>query len=167
MKLNLWCWKKIKEGYINCDMLKLEWVDVVHNLDQYPYPFEEGVIEEIFADQVVEHLTDLIKFMEEVHRMLKLWWTIEIRVPYYTSPWSFSDPTHKQFFTYHTFNYFTEDFDYNFYTSVRFKIISRELTFPKWFGLLWYIFNKCPLFYQKFLPFIIPAWWISYILQKD
>ena len=39
-KLHLGCGKVIKKGFINLDSVKLKGVDVVHNLDVYPWPFK-------------------------------------------------------------------------------------------------------------------------------
>ncbi len=70
MKLNLGCGKDIKEGYINLDKWALGEVDVVHNLNLFPYPFKDNIFDEILCSHLLEHVNDLIKVMEELHRML-------------------------------------------------------------------------------------------------
>ena len=40
-RLNIGCGKKNKNGYINLDLLKLPNVDVVHDLNQFPWPFKK------------------------------------------------------------------------------------------------------------------------------
>lgn len=167
MKLNLWCWNKPKKGYINLDIVPLKWVDIVHNLETYPYPFKDNELDNIFADNILEHISDLVKFMEESNRILVNKWTIDIIVPFYTSSWAFADPTHKRFFTYNSFDYFTKDFDYNFYTNVRFKILDRKIIFTKKLKLFEFIFNKIPNIYQSFFAYIIPASWIIFKLEKN
>lgn len=62
-KLHLGCGEDIKEGYINLDFLKMDGVDVVHNLNKFPYPFEDNQFDEVYASHILEHLDDLAKVM--------------------------------------------------------------------------------------------------------
>lgn len=97
-----------KPGWVNLDIVPCKGVDVVHDLNVFPYPFSKGSVRYIMAKHILEHLTDLVKAMDEVHRILKPGGKIEIIVPYYKHKNAFSDPTHKQFFTEHTMDYFIE-----------------------------------------------------------
>ena len=97
-KLNLGCGKKIKQGYINLDNKFFRGVDVIHDLDKYPYPFKDDYFDYVLCDNVLEHLDNLIKTMEELHRITKKNGTIEIIVPYFSSIGAFQDPTHRHFF---------------------------------------------------------------------
>ena len=128
-KLNLGCGKKIKEDYINLDIKALPGVDVVHDLNKFPYPFDDDRFEYILCDNILEHLDNLIGVTEELWRISKKNGIIEVIVPYFSSLGAFQDPTHKHFFTLRTFDYFTENFEYNFYTSVRLKIEEKNLFF--------------------------------------
>tara|TARA_B110000027_G_C15858139_1_gene185705 strand:- start:98 stop:223 length:126 start_codon:yes stop_codon:yes gene_type:complete len=40
-------WKKEKKGFIGVGILKLEGVDIVHDLNHTPCPFENNVTDEI------------------------------------------------------------------------------------------------------------------------
>ena len=70
-RLNIGCGKKNKNGYINLDLLKLPNVDVVHDLNQFPWPFKKNEFDEILCDNVLEHLNDTIKPIEELWRITK------------------------------------------------------------------------------------------------
>jgi predicted SAM-dependent methyltransferase len=63
MKLNLGCGLKRIEGFTGVDIIKTPAVDVVHNLDVFPYPFADNSAEEIIMDNVLEHLDDVIKVL--------------------------------------------------------------------------------------------------------
>ena len=73
-KLNIGCFNDVREGYINLDKEKAEGVDVVHDLEVFPYKdFEENQFEEILALSVIEHIDSnkTIKVFEELHRISK------------------------------------------------------------------------------------------------
>ena len=65
-KLNLGCGKDIKKGYINIDQSKLDGVDVVHDLNKYPWPFPKNYFDEVYARDAIEHLKDIFKVMNEI-----------------------------------------------------------------------------------------------------
>ena len=113
-KLQLGCGKKPLAEYINLDIEQYAWVDVVHDLDKYPWPFEDNRFEEIFANSVLEHIGDLIKCFGEMHRILKPGGILRGGVPWYNYAGAFGDPTHKHFFTKTTFHYLTKESAYSY-----------------------------------------------------
>ncbi len=159
-KLNIGCGKDIKKGYVNLDSVKLPGVDVVHNLDKYPWPFKDNTFEEFNCDNVLEHLDSIVKPMEEIWRISKNKGKVIINVPIFPSIWAMVDPTHKQFFTYMTFNYFRPEDSLNYYSKARFNIVKRKIIFHKWLFPLTWFFNlseQMQKFYTIFLSFTIPA----------
>ena len=56
LKIDFGCGKSKKDGFIGVDILKLDEVDVVHDLNKKPYPFKDNVATEIYMDNVLEHL---------------------------------------------------------------------------------------------------------------
>lgn len=96
VKLNLGCGAFKKEGYVNldcCDSLK---PDVVHDLNKFPYPFENNRFEFIEADHVLEHLSDPFGAMKELNRILKAGGELIIKVPHFSR--GFMHPGHKRGF---------------------------------------------------------------------
>lgn len=164
-KLNLGCGRKIDPAAVNLDFFNFEGVDVVHNLNIFPYPFSDNTFEHIYCDNVMEHLDDIIKVMEELHRILKPGGKAEIIVPYFSSIGAFKDPTHKHHFTMESFNYFTEEAYYNFYSKARYKIVERRLIFSPRLKLLELLFNPFWKQYQKIFSYLIPAATIRFRLQ--
>ncbi|MDO8667787.1 MAG: methyltransferase domain-containing protein [bacterium] len=126
-KINLGCGDKKNPGFIGVDRIKTAAADIVHDLDIMPYPFDDNSVDEVIADNILEHLTDVIAVMEELRRICKNGAIIKISLPYYKSSGAFSDPTHKHFFTENSFQYFSPDHEYHFYTKAKFKVLKVKL----------------------------------------
>ncbi len=158
-KLNLGCGPDIKKGYVNLDVVKLKGIDVVHDLNKFPYPFKENEFDEVYTSHVLEHLDDLVKVMSELKRICKKGAKIYIRVPHFSCGVSYRDPTHKRLFSYFTFDYFTEEC---FYGLPKFNIVNRKLNFTRWaFTFLNKVFNPIinvnPGIYERFFCWILPC----------
>lgn len=167
-KLNLGCGKDIIEGYVNLDSIKLPKVDVVHNLNKYPWPFKDSTFEEVYCDNVLEHLDSIIQPAEEIWRVSKPGAKVIIKVPIFPGIGAAADPTHKQFFTYTTFNYFRPEDKLNYYSKARFRIVRRKIVFHQYLKPLTWFFNlseKMQKFWNTFLSFIIPAYSLYFELE--
>ena len=70
--------------------------DVLADLDRFPYPFADSSFDRLTAIHVIEHVDDVIRTMEEFHRLVRAGGTVRIETPHYTDFSSFCDPTHKQ-----------------------------------------------------------------------
>ena len=55
-KLNVGCGANIKTGWINMDCVELPGVDVVHDIENLPLPFEDEEFDEIRCDNILEHI---------------------------------------------------------------------------------------------------------------
>ena len=95
-KLNLGCGAFRKEGYINLDCRDHLKPDILHDLDNIPYPFPDNSFELIEADHVLEHLSDPFRVMMELHRMLAPGGSAIIKVPHFSR--GFTHPEHKRGF---------------------------------------------------------------------
>ena len=98
MKLNLGCGNKIYDGYVNVDKFDLYNVDIKHDLEQFPYPFDDNSVEEIILSHVLEHIGKdpeiFIKILKEFYRICKNQALIKILVPHPRHDDFVSDPTH-------------------------------------------------------------------------
>lgn len=167
-KLNAGCGKDIKKGYINLDSAKLPGVDVVHNLDKYPWPFRENSFDEVYCDNVLEHLGSITKPAEEIWRISRNHAKVIVKVPIFPSNYAAADPTHKQFFTYTTFNYFRPEDRLNYYSKARFKIKNRKIVFHPYLKLMTLFFNSSELIqkvWNTFLYSLFPAQFIHFELE--
>ncbi len=134
--LEIGCGLKPREGAINVDKLDLPGVDIVWDLEKFPYPFNNNIFDEIYAHDIIEHLDDIIGVMEELYRILKPGGKVYIHSTYSKNDESFRDPTHKHFFTLDSFDYFDPSTptgkDYSFYTKARFRILKKYLDGGNW-----------------------------------
>lgn len=105
MRVNLGSGGSPMKGWVNLDIAAIPGVDVVHDLDDAPWPFTDNSVTQIEAKDVFEHVTDAILFMKECHRILGNGNLLHIRTPHYLSIDAFTDPTHKRFPTQYTFDY--------------------------------------------------------------
>lgn len=109
VKLDLACGtNKVAPDFIGIDKRQLEGIDKVMDLEEYPWDIEDESVDEIFCSHYVQYTSDLIKFMDEVYRILKPGGTIKIVAPYYTSMRAIQDPTHKRNICEATFLYFNK-----------------------------------------------------------
>ena len=108
LKIDLACGQNKQEGFFGVDIAPGENVDAVVDLEQFPWPIESDSVEEIFCSHYVEHTSDLIKFMDEVYRILKPGGKIKVIAPYYNSIRCWQDPTHKRAISEATFFYFNK-----------------------------------------------------------
>ena len=126
-KLHLGAGTKILSGYINHDLVPLTGIDLVHDLESYPWPLEDNSIDEIIAENILEHIDNIVRFMEEIHRITRMGAIIKIDVPYWNSWEAITDPTHKSIFNEYTFDFFDPNKDRcknrPYYTKARFNIL--------------------------------------------
>ncbi|TXH58134.1 MAG: methyltransferase domain-containing protein [Desulfurellales bacterium] len=80
MKLNLGCGKHRLDGFVNVDLTGSD-QDV--DLSVFPWPWEDGTVEEIVASHVLEHFSKEggRTFIEECHRVLSEGGVLHIAVP--------------------------------------------------------------------------------------
>lgn len=107
-KLDLACGQNKTEGYFGIDLVPGDKVDAAVDLEVFPWPIETGSAEDIVCNHYIEHTSDIIKFMEEVNRILKPGGKIKFVAPYYNSIRCWQDPTHKRAINEATFLYFNK-----------------------------------------------------------
>lgn len=126
-KLNLGCGQFPKIGYVNIDIDPRSKADVTWDLELIPYPFSDQQFEIIEAHHVLEHLSNPIAVMGELHRILKPNGILTVRTPHFSRGFTHWD--HKRGFDV-TFPYY---FDPKFpgYTGIHFQSIRTKLV---WFA---------------------------------
>lgn len=96
IKLDIACGQNKREGFMGVDIAPGPGVDVVWDLEQYPWPFKDNSVKEAYVSHYAEHTKDLMKFMNEIYRICEDGAKVTILGPYYTSIRCWQDPTHTR-----------------------------------------------------------------------
>jgi hypothetical protein len=98
MRLNLGCGFDIKEGYVNVDMDLHKGVDLLWDLENFPYPWDDDSVEEIRMHHILEHLgqtpDQYYRIWKEIYRICKKDAEIHIVVPHPRHADFLGDPSH-------------------------------------------------------------------------
>jgi SAM-dependent methyltransferase len=125
-------------GSIGIDRNPRTKADVLCELDHFPYPFRDNSFDSVRAIHVIEHVSDVIRAMEEFHRVLRPGGRLILATPHYTDFSSFCDPTHRWHLNSFSFRYFGEDnAGFGYYSACRFREISvrvKLLALWRWLG---------------------------------
>ena len=120
--LDVGCGVNKTEGAIGLDNNPRTAADVIHDLGEFPYPFDDNEFDLVVASHVVEHVPDVMAFIGELHRVSKNGGTIRLLTPHYTNPDWPNDPTHRNHINSYTFNTFLPGRQvFDFYTDIELK----------------------------------------------
>jgi SAM-dependent methyltransferase len=160
--LALGCGTEKPDGFYGVDIVETEEVDLVQDLDEPGWDLPTNHFSTIRAIDLFEHLENPIQFMEELYRIAKPEANILIQGPHISSD-NWHDPTHQRLLGSRTFEHFTEDTRFDFYSEARFEVIDFEITF-EWFQrplykkISKYIANNYPNLYERyFFKNLFPA----------
>jgi len=110
MKLDIACGQNKQKGFKGVDIAPGEGVDFVVDLEKFPWEsFKDNSIEEIHCSHYIEHVPDLMKFMDEIWRICENDAKVTFIAPYHASIRAWQDPTHKRAISEATFLYFNKD----------------------------------------------------------
>ncbi len=162
--LDIGCGKRKADKAIGIDELIDSDADIVLNLETFPWPIKSNSFEQIFCRHILEHLDDVVKAMEEIHRISRPKAKVIIEVPHFSHPDAFRDPTHKHYFSYFTIEYFTGNPLFPQYSRVRFKILKREIKATS--GINRFLSSRLkPSFYEERFSRIFPAYGLYFELE--
>jgi SAM-dependent methyltransferase len=161
--LDLGCGTRKREGAIGVDINPGGGADIVHDLDCFPYPFENSSFDEIHMDNVLEHLSDVVRTLEELHRISKPGGLVVVHVPYFRAKWAFIDPTHRHFFTTESFTYFDPEHIHSAvypYSAIRFRteriMFNERVRRGALTALVKRVANKWPMRYETYISHLYP-----------
>lgn len=98
IKLDIGCGAFKQPSFVGIDIRKLPGVDIVHNVEKFPWPLPDECASFAMASHLIEHINPaggvFLSFMDEVWRVLKPGGQFALSFPYAGSTGYWQDPTH-------------------------------------------------------------------------
>lgn len=98
IQLDIGCGAHPQPGFVGMDIRPLPEVDIVHDIESYPWPLPDNSVVRAMASHLVEHIHParfgFIRFMDEVWRVLQPGAQFLIATPHGRSEGYLQDPTH-------------------------------------------------------------------------
>lgn len=100
-QLNIGSGMDYREGFINMDLGETDWIgnkikyDVKHDMNKYPYPFEDNRFDYVKINSVLIYFKDVNMLIKELKRIMMRDGELFIRVPHFSSYGAYSDPKIK------------------------------------------------------------------------
>lgn len=152
---------RAEAGAIGMDRVGSPGVEVVWDVDDFPWPFPDGTFARVHMSHIIEHVESIIDVLREVHRVSCAGGDLFVTTPHYSSHNSYTDPTHKHHLAAATFEYFT---DRSFATFVGpgsgFQLVHVKLTFGGNFvldGLGRWLARRNLKWYERHAAWVFPA----------
>jgi hypothetical protein len=94
--LDVGCSDHKSPGSIGMDIRAVEGVDIVHDLEVFPWPLPDGCAKRILCSHLIEHIKPwlTVQFLDECWRVMQEQGQLMIATPYAGSPRFWQDPTH-------------------------------------------------------------------------
>ena len=125
------------KGFYNVDLVRLEGVDIVADLNEPLGLLPDNSVSHIYSSNTLEHVSNLLGFLSEMHRICRHGARCEIIVPHFANPYYYSDPTHVRQFGLFTMHYFlSRDQQWrravpSYYSEIKFKLLDATFHFYK------------------------------------
>jgi len=113
IRLDIGCGKNKQPGFVGIDYRDWGDVDIVHDLEETPWPLPDNCVMTAVASHVLEHINPhkgvFLNVMDEIWRIVQPDGQFAFVVPYAGSPGYWQDPTHINGITEATMLYFDPD----------------------------------------------------------
>jgi hypothetical protein len=121
----------------------------------------------VHAYDVIEHLQDVLKPFEELHRICLPNARIYVTVPHFSCANAFTDPTHRHYFGYQSFHYLTGEHQHGHYSDVRFRRRETKIVFQPTLAnkVVHRLANTWPIDYESRWAWMFPAWFLFVHLE--
>jgi SAM-dependent methyltransferase len=127
--LDIGCGTNKVVGAIGMDVNPRTAADVIHDLDDLPYPFAADEFDEVIGRHVIEHVRDPMAVMCELHRITRNGGVVKLVAPHWTNPDFATDLTHRNHLNSYSFRNLTDERAvFPFYTDVRFRQLRVQVT---------------------------------------
>ena len=181
--LDLGCGNRKHPGAVGVDKEQGSCADIIVNLDDLPYPFQDNSWDIIYCCDVLEHMHNTVRVIEELYRISKPGARIIISCPHFSSHNAYTDLTHQRAFGVRSFDFFSDEESMLIRyarSKARFKILKKKIV-PNRFMLkskkkiikirnrpLEYFINLSAFvqdIYERFFCFILTAEGVSFELK--
>lgn len=154
--LDVGCGSAKTEGAVGLDRSPDTAADIVHDLDEFPYPIAESSFDEILLQDVIEHVAEPIRLFEELHRVARPGARIQLRTPHFSSVLAYGDPTHRHQFSALGVRSLAEP-RFAHYTQVRFRVlhVSLDMWLPFRLTGVGVLANRFTDTYEKYFAFMM------------
>lgn len=127
--LDIGCGANKVPGAVGMDINPRTAADVIHDLDDLPYPFPDNQFDEVIGRHVIEHVRDPMAVMCELHRITRNGGVVKLVAPHWTNPDFATDLTHRNHLNSYSFRNLTDERAvFPFYTDVRFRQLRTRVT---------------------------------------
>lgn len=132
IKLDVGCGGNKQKNYVGMDKRALEGVDIVHDVESFPWPIEGEIVTDAICSHLIEHIKPwlFIDFMNELWRVMRVGGVVAMQAPYGVNHLFVMDPTHCNPVNHATFQYF--DPKYPLWTIYKPKPWRMAVGFPTW-----------------------------------
>jgi SAM-dependent methyltransferase len=157
--LDVGCGSKKYPGAVGVDVSAETDADVVLDLDRPPYEeLETDSFDQVLCQDVLEHVAEPVRVMEELHRVTRPGGRIHVRTPHFSSVLAYGDPTHRHYFSTVAVRSLAEP-GFAHYTSVRMRVVGLWLDFWTPFRLVGIaaLANRNLELYERYFAFRFPA----------
>jgi SAM-dependent methyltransferase len=113
IRINLGAGSRPEEGWVNHDVIALPGIDITHDLDVFPWPWDDATAEQVRAYDVFEHVWHPLPFMRECWRVLQPGGLLDIHTVHYRSPNYHRDPDHRRGLDLSSFDYWVPGTELN------------------------------------------------------
>lgn len=156
--LDIGCGSNKWPGAVGVDISSDTDADIVMDLDSFPYEIESDSFDQILCQDVIEHVKEPYRVMQELHRIGRPGARVHLRTPHFSSVLAYGDPTHRHYLSALAVRALAEP-GFAHYTPARFRVI--HVTIDLWtpFRLLGIgaFANRFQRSYEAYLAFRFPA----------
>lgn len=136
LRLDIGCGPSPTPGFYGVDIADLPGVDIAADLNLGLPDLPDNSVREIVTNHCLEHVSEFMDLMRDLHRVTAPGGRITVTVPHYSNPFGYSDPTHVRFFGLYSMYYFVPvEFQKlkrkvpSFYVDFKFDVASVEIQF--------------------------------------
>lgn len=146
------------------DKYPFEHVEVVHDLEVSPLPFENNEYDLIISFHTLEHIANIDQLIKEMYRITRDGGVWDLKIPHYSESMS---PFHKTYFDSGYFYWYEKGTYVCESTGVKLVVLELKINFYKLLKPVEWVVNinrTCQKIWEKYFKWILPAYEIHVVL---